>query len=54
MSNPLADSGERVIADKTGMRRGLAWLLVLLAALLLAGGLLYFLDHVFAKWFIVD
>jgi hypothetical protein len=54
MSNPLADSRERTIADKTGMRRGLAWLLVLLTGLLLAAGLLYFLDQVFAKWFIVE
>jgi hypothetical protein len=54
MSNPLADPRERTIADKTDMRRGLAWLLVLLAGLLFTGGLLYFFDQVFAKWFIVE
>jgi hypothetical protein len=51
MSNPLNDGRERSAADRAGMRRGLACLLVLLTALLLAAGLLYYLGHVFAKWF---
>ena len=54
MSNPLVDSGDRTVADKTGTRRGLAFLLVLLVGLLFAAGLLYFLGHVFAKWFATE
>jgi hypothetical protein len=54
MSNPLVDSWDRTVAEKTGLRRGLAFLLVLLVGLLLAAGLLYYLGHVFATWFATD
>jgi hypothetical protein len=37
--------------ESAGVRRGLACLLVLLAGLTLAAGLLYFLGRVFARWF---
>src|SRR5262245_31603448 len=54
MSNTSDERDDRVVAEKTGSRRGLACLVVLLTGLLLAAGFVYYLSSVFAKWFVPE
>lgn len=44
------ESSDRAVANRTGFRVGLACLLVLLAGLVAAAGLIYFLSGIFAGW----